>query len=106
MIKAFISFFLFAGALSNQSIPCKVCHEVVKELRGSVPASPTVEIVEEIALRVCIKNYKEYDEPVCRGAIKAMTPFIIRSTWRHYTDPHMLCSEIHLCKQEYQKKSL
>ena len=35
-----------------------------------------------------------------------MTEFIINSLWRHYTDPHMICSNIKACSQEYKIRNL
>ena len=31
---------------------------------------------------------------VCRGAVGAMTGYILRALWDKYTDPHSICHKI------------
>lgn len=84
---------------------CLLCHDIVKTIQEAVPGRSIDDILVKIAYLYCPK-VKEYDSTVCKGAIKAMTPFIVKSLWKHYTDPHMVCSELRLCRQEYQKRNL
>ena len=35
-----------------------------------------------------------------------MTPSILSSLWKHYTDPHLICPELHICKQEYKVRNM
>jgi hypothetical protein len=31
---------------------------------------------------------------------------MLNSAWKHYTDPHLLCSDLKMCPQEYVKRNL
>ena len=35
-----------------------------------------------------------------------MVPIILTSTWKHYSDPHLVCSNVKLCSHEYVTRNL
>lgn len=43
---------------------------------------------------------------VCKGAVKEMVPVMLNSAWKHYSDPHLLCSDLKFCANEYVKRNL
>ena len=83
---------------SSQSFLCEICHHITGCIQHEMPLEPELSILKKISVEYCVKKHM-YIRHVCKGAVDEMTPFIINSVWRHYSDPHLVCSELKFCKQ-------
>lgn len=96
LIKVLLVTILLIHSSQSFNPICSICHDIVKLLQKSVPHQPSEFIVDQIAILVCTQKHLQ-DKSVCKGAVKEMVPIILTSTWKHYSDPHLVCSNVKLC---------
>jgi sphingomyelin phosphodiesterase len=104
-IKPLLLLILLLPALQALNPICALCHDVVKAVQRSVPLAPPVLLVDAIGTTVCTRQHMQ-TKNVCKGAVREMVPLILNSAWMHYSDPHLICSELKMCPQEYTKRNL
>jgi sphingomyelin phosphodiesterase len=84
---------------------CSACHDIVKIVQKAVPGRPSELLIDQIAITYCTQKHLQ-QKKVCKGAVKEMVPVIVSSTWKHYSDPHLVCSTLRLCSHEYTPRSI
>jgi sphingomyelin phosphodiesterase len=84
---------------------CVLCHEVARAIQHAVPLQPPVILADVIGTTVCARQHMQ-QKNVCKGAVSEMVPLMINNAWKHYSDPHLVCSDLKLCPQEYAKRNL